>query len=99
MTEIKTIPDVTTIAGEIKALVANVAGQPAESIDDAAGLDTLGIDSLLIVEVVVGIQRRFGVQVPPSEFRADIRTVGQVCEVLGAFVHGTLSAEPIAAQG
>jgi len=50
------------------------------------------------VEVVVGIQRRFGVQVPPSEFRADIRTVGQVCEVLGAFVHGTLSAEPVAAQ-
>lgn len=97
MSESKAVPEVETIAKAIKALVADVAGQEPESIADATGLDTLGIDSLLIVEVVVGIQRRFGVQVPPSEFRSDIRTAGQLCQVLGSFVHARLSApEPLA---
>jgi acyl carrier protein len=91
MTELKTVPTLEEVAETIKALVADVAGQAPEAIDDTTGLDTLGIDSLLVVEVVVGIQRRFGVQVPPSEFRADIRTVGDICQALGGFVHGQLS--------
>lgn len=100
MAETRTVPDIDEIAGAIKALVADVAGQEPETIDEAADLEALGIDSLLIVEVVVGIQRRFGVQVPPSEFRAGIRTVGQVCQALSTYVHATLSAsEPVAAQG
>jgi acyl carrier protein len=100
MPEQKLVPDVESIAQSIKALVADVAGQEPESIADSTGLDTLGIDSLLIVEVVVGIQRRFGVQVPPAEFRSDIRTAGQLCDVLGAFVHAQLSAsEPVALAG
>lgn len=100
MPETNTVPDTLSIAATIKALVADVAGQEPESIEDSADLEALGIDSLLIVEVVVGIQRRFGVQVPPSEFRAGIRTVGQICEVLSTYVHTTLAApEPVAAQG
>jgi acyl carrier protein len=94
MSETKTTPDEASIRRTIKELVADVAGQEPEQIDDATPLDALGIDSLLIVEVVVGIQRRFGVQVPPSEFRGDIRTVGQLCAMLGGFVHARL---PLAA--
>ena len=86
MPELTTIPDVDTIAGLIKDLVAYVARQSPYLIDDA-GLDTLGIDRLFIL---AGIQRCFGVQVPPSEIRTDIRTVGQLCQVLGTFVHGAL---------
>lgn len=96
MAEMKTVPDEAGIRSAIKALVADVAGQEPQQIDDAAELEALGIDSLLIVEVVVGIQRRFGVQVPPSEFRGGVRTVGQVCEMLGSFVHARLTAAPAA---
>jgi len=99
MPEMNTVPDAETIASAIKGLVADVSGQPANEIDDSTGLDALGIDSLLIVEVVVGIQRKFGVQVPPSEFRGDIRTVGDVSQALGAFVHARLSSpEPIGTE-
>jgi acyl carrier protein len=91
MPETSTVPDAGTVARTIKALVAEVAGKEPGEIDDAMELEALGIDSLLIVEVVVGIQRRFGVEVPPSEFRGGIRTVGQVCEMLGAYVSGRLA--------
>jgi acyl carrier protein len=97
MPDTMTVPDAETIRRTIKALVADVAGQEPGQIDDAAELEALGIDSLLIVEVVVGVQRRFGVQVPPSEFRGDIRTVGQVCEMLGGFVHARLAEMQAAA--
>lgn len=97
MAEMKAIPDEAAIRRAVKELVADVAGQEPEQIDDTTGLEALGIDSLLIVEVVVGVQRRFGVQVPPSEFRGEIRTVGHVCALLGAFVHARLSAAPAVA--
>ncbi len=90
--ETNTAPDLGTVEKTIRALVADVAGQPVESIDDTTGLDALGIDSLMVVEVVVGIQRSFEVEVPPSEFRADIRTVGDLTRSLGAFVHARISA-------
>jgi acyl carrier protein len=100
MPETNAIPDVDTIARAVKALVADVAGQAPESIDATTPLEAVGIDSLLIVEVVVGLHKRFGVQVPPSEFRADIRTVGEVCRVLAEYVHARLSAgETAAAPG
>jgi acyl carrier protein len=90
--ETNTVPDMASISTTIKALVAEVAGQPPDTIDDATGLDAIGIDSLMVVEVVVGIQRRLGVQVPPSEFRADIRTVGDLTRSLGTYVHAQLGA-------
>jgi biotin carboxylase/acyl carrier protein len=90
MAELPTIPDVDTIAGLIKGLVAYLAGQSPHSIDDATGLETLGIDGPRTVGIVGGIQRCFGVQVPQSEFRTDLRTVGQLSEALGGFVHDAL---------
>ena len=50
--ETNTVPDLASISTTIKALVAEVAGQPPDTIDDATGLDTIGIDSLMVVEVV-----------------------------------------------
>ena len=78
--------DLDTIRSVIRSLIADVAGLPPGAVTDDVGLDEIGIDSLLIVEVVVGIQRELGVGVPPSEFRVDIRTVGDVCDLLGNYV-------------
>jgi acyl carrier protein len=78
--------DLETVKAVIGDLIAEVAGVPRERVTPDTSLEALGIDSLLIVEVVMGIQRKFGVQVPPSQFRSDIRTVEQVCDILGAYV-------------
>lgn len=88
---VEAAPGRTEVREVIRELVAEVAGCPPAEIGDDARLDDLGIDSLLIVEVVVAIDRRFGVSVPPSEFRGDIRRVGDVCDVLGGYVESALA--------
>jgi acyl carrier protein len=82
--------EIDTVRAAIRDLIADVAGVPANDLEPTTSLDALGIDSLLIVEVVIGIERRFGVGVPPSAFRGDIHTVSEVCDALGAFVCGEL---------
>jgi biotin carboxylase len=81
-----TVPDVETIAGLIKELAAFMAGRLPHSIDDAAELGSLGIDGRL----VFGIQRCFGVQVPPSDLGAGNRSIGEISQALGGLVHGAL---------
>ena len=85
--------DLETVKAVIGDLIAEVAGAPRERVAPDTFLEALGIDSLLIVEVVMGIQRKFGVQVPPSQFRSDIRTVAQVCNALGAYVYARMHGE------
>ena len=85
--ELTSIPDVDTIAGLITDLVAYAARQTPDSIADAS-LDAFGIEHRMLI--LGGIHRCFGVQVPPSEIRTDIRTVRQLSQFLGTFVHGVL---------
>ena len=90
-TAVQTI-DITAIQSAIARMVADVAGVDPAVLRPDTTLDTVGIDSLLIVEVVVAIEKEFGVRIPPSAFRQDIFTVGRTCEVLGDFVAGGLAA-------
>ena len=78
--------DVAAIRGAIGRMVADVAGVDASTLKPETALDAIGIDSLLIVEVVVAIEKAFGVEIPPSAFRRDIVTVGGVCAVLADYV-------------
>lgn len=87
--------DTATIQSAITRMVADVAGVDLATLSPDTTLDTVGIDSLLIVEVVVAIEKEFGVRIPPSAFRQDIFTVGQTCEVLGDCVaSGLVSGAP-----
>src|ERR1700756_5034788 len=88
MQEADAIPDIETIGGLIKDLLAYVARRSPESIENASP-DALGIAHPVIIE---GIRQCFGVQVPPSEFRTDARTMGQLCQRLGTFVHNVLES-------
>ena len=80
------VTGVDAIRSAILRMVADVAGVDPATLRPETTLDTVGIDSLLIVEVVVAIEKEFGVTIPPSAFRDDIFTVGKTCEVLGDFV-------------
>ena len=77
---------VDAIRSTIVRMIADVAGVEPATLRPETTLDTIGIDSLLIVEVVVAIEKEFGVTIPPSAFRNDIFTVGKTSEVLGDFV-------------
>jgi acyl carrier protein len=88
------IEDPNQVEQAIFGMIAEVANWPLEELTPETSMDEVGIDSLLIVEVVVAIRRRFGVQVPPAEFRSDVRTVGDVCSVLGGYVVDAISGPP-----
>ncbi|MGZ5431408.1 MAG: ATP-grasp domain-containing protein [Thermoanaerobaculia bacterium] len=90
MPQLTTIPDAETIVGLIKELAALLTGQSPHVLDDATDLDALGLRGPRMGALLGGIQGSFGVTVPPSQLRADVRTVGQLAQTLGAIVHGAL---------
>ena len=63
------------VRAEIKKLVATVTEREPEEISDTAGLaDELGVDSLMAMEVMVTVDKRFKINIPEEEF-AQIRNV------------------------
>ena len=68
------------IAEEIRAqlaeLVNEVAGVPVEDVQlDKSFVDDLDVDSLAMVEIIVGCEEKFGVTIPDEESK-NLKTVG-----------------------
>jgi acyl carrier protein len=60
---------------EIKKLIAVVTErEPGEVADTALLVDDLGVDSLMAMEVMVTVDKKFKINIPEDEF-AQIRTV------------------------
>jgi acyl carrier protein len=63
------------IRTEIKKLIATVTEREPEEISDTAGLaDELGVDSLMAMEVMVTVDKKFKINIPEEEF-AQIKNV------------------------
>lgn len=92
MSELIPVPSAGTITGLIKEFVAFMAGQSAHTIADTTELATLGIEGPAVFGVVGAVQLCFGVQVSPAVLQTEIRTIGQLAQALGDFVHSALSA-------
>jgi acyl carrier protein len=58
------------ISDELAALVAEVLQTDPERIDRTCKLDLLGLDSLMVVELSVGVNLRTGCDIPALEFLA-----------------------------
>jgi len=57
------------IRWEIKRLIAAVTErEPEEVLDDASFGDDLGVDSLMAMEVMVAIDKKFRIDIPEEEF-------------------------------
>ncbi len=57
-------------------LVNDVAGTPVEDVQpDKSFVDDLDVDSLAMVEIIVGIEEKFGVQIADDEAK-NLKTVG-----------------------
>jgi acyl carrier protein len=63
------------VRAEIKKLIAVVTEREPEEVADSALLvDDLGVDSLMAMEVMVTVDKKFKINIPEDEF-AQIRTV------------------------
>jgi acyl carrier protein len=57
------------IRAEVKRLVANVTEREPEEISDTAHyMDELGVDSLMAMEVMIAVQKKYRVEIPEEEF-------------------------------
>ena len=64
------------ILSELATIVNEVAGTPIENVQpDKSFIDDLDIDSLSMVEVVMGAEDKFGVTIPDGDVKG-LRTVG-----------------------
>lgn len=77
---------------ELLAAIAEVTGFDREELQPDTSLVEIELDSLLIVELVIAVRRRFGVELPPTEFRTEIENVSELCTVLGDFIDQHLRA-------
>ncbi len=57
------------IGNEIKRLIANVTErEPSEISDTAHFMDELGVDSLMAMEVMIAVDKKFKIDIPEEEF-------------------------------
>ncbi len=52
------------ITQKIRAIIAAQALIEPDDLDDSASLETLGLDSLALLEVVFAIEEQFGISIP-----------------------------------
>ncbi len=64
------------IRAQLAELVNEVAGVPVEDVQlDQSFVDDLDVDSLAMVEILVGCEEKFGVAIPDEESK-NLKTVG-----------------------
>jgi len=70
------------IRAEVRRLIADVTERKPEEISDTALLtDELGLDSLMALEVMVAVDKKYKINIPEEEF-SPIRTLNDAVEVV-----------------
>ncbi len=70
------------VRSEIRRLIAEVTELDEEEIrDDAHYQDDLDVDSLMAMEVMVAVDKRFKIEVPEEEFMA-LSTIDETVDVV-----------------
>jgi len=74
------------IRAEVKKLIAEVTErEPEEITDTALFADELGVDSLMAMEVMVAVDKKYKINIPEDEF-AKIKNVDDTVEVVQRYV-------------
>ncbi|MCP2251335.1 Acyl transferase domain-containing protein [Prauserella aidingensis] len=89
-------PDVASVRGLIRELVAEQTRLPLRDVDDTAPLDRYGLDSLMITRVSVELEDRFGVAIDKTVFY-EYQTLAELAAHIEA-VHGSVHIEPVAPE-
>jgi acyl carrier protein len=70
------------IRAEIKRLIAEVTERSPEEVSDTAHFtDELGVDSLMAMEVMVAVDKKYKINIPEEEF-TKLQNVDQTVEVV-----------------
>jgi len=76
------------IRTEVKRLIAEVTErEPEEITDTALFADELGVDSLMAMEVMVAVDKKYKINIPEDEF-ATIKNVDDTVTVVLRHVNG-----------
>jgi acyl carrier protein len=76
------------IRTEIKRLIADVTEREPEEVSDTASFsDELGVDSLMAMEVMVAVDKKFKIDIPEEEF-GKIKNVLDAVEVVKRHLPG-----------
>jgi acyl carrier protein len=74
--------DVTEIRTQIKQGIAEVASVDTSEIEDSSSyVEDLGLDSLSILEIIVKLEQKCGIRMPPEQL-ASVRTVGDTVKLV-----------------
>jgi acyl carrier protein len=72
------------IRAQLAELVNDVAGVPVEEVQlDKSFVEDLDVDSLAMVEILVGCEEKFGVTIPDEESK-NLKTVGDAVAFIEA---------------
>jgi acyl carrier protein len=83
---------VEQIRQEVKKLIAEVTErEPEEITDTALFADELGLDSLMAMEVMVAVDKRYKINIPEDEF-GKIKNVNDTVEVVQRHIGSEASA-------
>ncbi len=80
------------IRNEVKKLIAEVTErEPEEITDTALFADELGVDSLMAMEVMVAVDKKYKINIPEDEF-AKIKNVDDTVAVVQRYVSSTANS-------
>jgi acyl carrier protein len=80
------------IKSEIKRLIADVTEREPEEVTDTASFsEDLGVDSLMAMEVMVAVDKKFKIDIPEEEF-GKIKNVLDAVAVVKAHLPGGAEA-------
>lgn len=79
------------VRDEVKRLIAELTErEPGEITDTALFVDDLGVDSLMAIEVMVALDKRYKIDIPESEFN-QIKNVNDSVTVVMKHISGKVA--------
>lgn len=90
----KTVTELN-ILNEVKEVVASTLRIPYEQLDVHAELESLGMDSIIAMELMANISKKINVSVTPAQF-IEVNTINELAAIIEKSVHvETESKEPL----
>ena len=79
------------IRKEVRRLVAEITERSPEEVSDTAlFMEDLGIDSLMAIEMLVAVDKKYRIQIPEEEF-GKIKNVNDAVEIVERHIAGAAS--------
>jgi acyl carrier protein len=79
------------VSAQIKSLIAEVIEVPEEDVGGDVALSTLGADSLMALEIVAAIEKKYRIKIPEEDLQR-IKTFNDVVSMTQEYLQKKLEA-------